>query len=154
MGGVGTASALAKFYQVLLGSIPGPLSAEIRGAMMARLVDGEDKVLVKPTAFAVGCQLDPLDESGRKLRSLYGPALDGFGHPGAGGSHAFGDPDSGISFGYVMNQMELSVMPGERCMGLVQRPPILEMVVVNGGDELPPPSPWRLNLQIQTKAAH
>ncbi|MBK1828942.1 serine hydrolase domain-containing protein [Haloferula rosea] len=119
MGGVGTASALAKFYQVLLGNIPGPLSASVRRAMMTRLVDGDDRVLVKPTAFAVGCQLDPLDSAGRKIRSLYGPSLDGFGHPGAGGSHAFGDPESGISFGYVMNQMELSVMPGRRSTVLV-----------------------------------
>lgn len=119
MGGVGTASALAKFYQVILGNLPGPLSPEIRAAMMNRRIDGQDKVLVKPTSFAVGCQLDPLDASGVKLRSLFGPSPEGFGHPGAGGSHAFGDPDSGISFGYVMNQMELSVMPGRRSTVLV-----------------------------------
>ena len=119
MGGVGTASALAKFYQMVLGNLPGPLSPEIRAAMMNRRIDGQDKVLVKPTSFAVGCQLDPLDASGVKLRSLFGPSPEGFGHPGAGGSHAFGDPDSGISFGYVMNQMELSVMPGRRSTVLV-----------------------------------
>ena len=28
-----------------------------------------------------------------------------FGHPGAGGSIGFADPDTGISFGYVMNKM-------------------------------------------------
>ncbi|MGE9271428.1 MAG: serine hydrolase domain-containing protein [Verrucomicrobiales bacterium] len=119
MGGVGTASALAKFYQVLLGHLPGPLSDEARRMMVTRRVDGEDRVLVKPTAFGVGCQLDPLHAAGYKKRSLYGPSVEGFGHPGAGGSHAFGDPESGISFGYVMNQMELSVMPGKRSTMLV-----------------------------------
>ena len=28
-----------------------------------------------------------------------------FGHPGAGGSIGFADPDSGVSFGYVMNKL-------------------------------------------------
>jgi CubicO group peptidase (beta-lactamase class C family) len=120
MGGVGTASALAKFYQVLLGHLPGPLRPEVRAVMMRRRIEGDDRVLIKPTAFAVGSQLDPLDADGRKLRSLYGPALDGFGHPGAGGSHAFADPDLGVSFAYTMNQMELSVMPGRRSTVLVE----------------------------------
>ena len=118
-GGVGTASALAKFYQVLLGHLPGPLSPEILAVMRRRRIQGDDRVLIKPTAFGVGCQLDPLDATDRKLRTLYGPSPEGFGHPGAGGSHAFGDPDTGISFGYVMNQMELSVMPGRRSTVLV-----------------------------------
>lgn len=119
MGGGGTASALAKFYQVVAGHIPGPFSEKVRSALAARLVDGDDLVLLKPTAFSCGCQLDPLDDIGRKFRHLYGPATHAFGHPGAGGSHAFADPDSRLSFAYVMNQMELSVMPGIRATALI-----------------------------------
>jgi CubicO group peptidase (beta-lactamase class C family) len=55
-----------------------------------------------------------------KLRQLYGPSFSAIGHPGAGGSHGFGDPETGISFAYVMNQMDLSVMPGLKCVELVQ----------------------------------
>ncbi|MBB5351612.1 CubicO group peptidase (beta-lactamase class C family) [Haloferula luteola] len=120
MGGIGTASALARFYQVISGQIDGPFSTEVLAALATRRVDGEDLVLLKPTAFSCGCQLDPLDEIGRKCRHLYGPATRGFGHPGAGGSHAFADPESGLSFAYVMNQMELSVMPGIRATGLIE----------------------------------
>jgi CubicO group peptidase (beta-lactamase class C family) len=120
MGGVGTASALAKFYQAAIGAIESPLTENVRQALAQVRVSGEDKVLVQPTAFSCGCQLDPLDASGNKLRQLYGPSLQAFGHPGAGGSHALGDPDSGISFAYVMNQMELSVLPGRKSVGMVE----------------------------------
>lgn len=119
MGGVGTASALARFYQVAIGAVPGPLSERVRAALARRRVDGDDRVLMMPTSFSAGCQLDPLDAGGRKRRSLYGPSLDAFGHPGAGGSHAFGDPENGLSFAYTMNQMELGVMPGRRSSTLV-----------------------------------
>lgn len=36
----------------------------------------------------------------------YGPGKNSFGHAGAGGSMAFADPDSELSFCYVMNQMQ------------------------------------------------
>ncbi|BCX48490.1 EstA family serine hydrolase [Haloferula helveola] len=120
MGGIGTASALAKFYQVVQGAIPGPFGAGVLGALAKRRCEGDDRVLIQPTAFSAGCQLDPLDDSGRKLRQLYGPEISSFGHPGAGGSHAFADPENGISFAYTMNQMELSVMPGRRSTRLIE----------------------------------
>lgn len=120
MGGVGTASALAKFYQAAIGAIDSPLGENVKRALATVCVSGDDRVLIQPTAFSCGCQLDPLDAAGRKSRELYGPSVHAFGHPGAGGSHALGDPDSGVSFAYVMNQMELSVMPGPKSIGLVK----------------------------------
>lgn len=118
-GGVGTASALGKFYQAAIGAIASPLSGDVRSALATRRIQGDDRVLVQPTAFSAGCQLDPLEPDGTKRRTLYGPAADAFGHPGAGGSHAFGDPGLGLSFAYTMNQMELNVMPGRRSTTLV-----------------------------------
>ena len=56
---------------------------------------------------------------GQKIRELYGPSTAAFGHPGAGGSHALGDPASGVSFAYIMNQMELSVLPGRKSVDMV-----------------------------------
>lgn len=120
MGGIGTASALAKFYQAAIGAIESPLTPAVRSAMAARQSDGADRVLIQPTAFSCGCQMDPLGPDGEKLRQLYGPSLEAFGHPGAGGSHAFGDPETGISFAYTMNQMELSVLPGRKSVAMIE----------------------------------
>lgn len=119
MGGVGTASALARFYQAAGGAMDSPIPGEVRLAMAHPLSSGYDKVLLKPTTFTCGCQQDPLDQAGQKLRQLYGTSPAAFGHPGAGGSHAFVDPLSGVSFAYVMNQMEMSVMPGRKCVDMV-----------------------------------
>ena len=63
--------------------------------------------------------MDPLDDHGSKLRHNYGSALGAFGHPGAGGSHALGDPESGVSFAYIMNQMELAVLPGPKSLEMI-----------------------------------
>ena len=119
LGGVGTASALAKFYQAAIGSIPSPLPVRLRQALATPQSSGDDRVLLRPTVFTCGAQQDPLDDDGRKLRHIYGPSISAFGHPGAGGSHGFGDPETGISFAYVMNQMNLNVMPGVKCVEMV-----------------------------------
>lgn len=120
LGGVGTASALAKFYQAVMGLLPSPLPQQVRQALMTRQSSADDRVLLRPTVFTCGAQQDPVDAQGQKLRHLYGPSPLAFGHPGAGGSHGFGDPESGVSFGYVMNQMDLSVMPGQKCLKMVE----------------------------------
>jgi len=120
MGGVGSARGLAKFYQAAIGAIKSPFSNSVRKALGTLQISGPDKVLLRETAFTCGCQMDPVDEAGEKKRELYGKSKSAFGHPGAGGSHGFGDPVSKISFAYVMNQMELGVMPGERCVSLVE----------------------------------
>ena len=71
------------------------------------------------TAFSAGFMLDPLDASGRKKRQIFGPSISAFGHPGAGGSLAFADPENQIGFAYVMNQMEIGVLPKSRAIALV-----------------------------------
>jgi CubicO group peptidase (beta-lactamase class C family) len=123
-GGTGTARSLAKFYAVLAagGTFEGKryLPEESLAWMTTPLAQGNDRVLLTKTAFSCGFMLDPLDETGRKIRHLFGPNIRAFGHPGAGGSLAFADPDQGISFAYVMNQMEPGVLPGAKALRLVE----------------------------------
>ncbi len=121
MGGIGSAQALAKFYQATMGHLPdSPFTDSMRAQFNARRVNGQDLVLCDATSFGGGFMMDPLDEAGEKLRNLIGSDESGYGHPGAGGSHAFADPTTGYSFAYVMNQMEVSVLPGEKVKQMLQ----------------------------------
>ncbi|HET9857579.1 MAG TPA: serine hydrolase domain-containing protein [Chthoniobacterales bacterium] len=118
-GGIGSARALAKFYAVLAngGRIEDrQLFAEKTiNWMTTTLTDGVDRVFQIPTAFSAGLMKD----SKKSTRKIFGRSTSSFGHPGAGGSHAFADPENAISFAYVMNQMEQSVLPNEKSLRLV-----------------------------------
>jgi CubicO group peptidase (beta-lactamase class C family) len=122
-GGIGTAHALGKFYAMLAvgGSWKGRQFFQPRTLewMTTTLAQGDDRVLLMDTAFSAGFMRDPFDSSGAKLRSIFGRGKQAFGHPGAGGSHAFADPERGLSFAYVMNQMEPGVLPGPKSLRLV-----------------------------------
>lgn len=59
---------------------------------------GPDAVLPLTTRFGLGFMLS-------QPGAMMGPNPRAFGHPGAGGSIGFADPDAKIGFGYVMNQM-------------------------------------------------
>ncbi len=124
MGGIGSASALAKFYAMLaLGGVwrgQRFFSEKAVSWMTSRLSQGFDKVLQLETSFSAGFMMDPLGPAGGKIRELMGPSPRAFGHPGAGGSLGFADPDNGIGFGYVMNQMETGVLPKERAQSLLR----------------------------------
>jgi CubicO group peptidase (beta-lactamase class C family) len=118
-GGIGSASALAKFYSMLAngGKLDGQtfFSEETIRWMTTTLADGMDRVFQIPTAFSAGFMEDPRDAG----RRLFGRSSTAFGHPGAGGSHAFADPENRISIAYVMNQMEQSLLPNEKSLRLV-----------------------------------
>jgi len=141
-GGIGSASALAKFYSMLAngGNLDGQtfFSEQTIEWMTTTLTDGMDRVFQIPTAFSAGFMKDPAEVQGTAVssppnsvegrignrpslvtRRLFGPSPNAFGHPGAGGSHAFADPENRISFAYVMNQMEQSLLPNEKSLRLV-----------------------------------
>lgn len=112
--GIGTGRALARIYAALAGAVDGVrvlAPATVAAACQVRS-EGPDAVLVLPTRFGAGFMLPPA------LSPAAGPAA--FGHPGAGGSLGFADPDAGIGFGYVMNQMQLGVTGDPRAARLVE----------------------------------
>lgn len=140
-GGIATADGLARFYRLLCA--PNEFfNAETLLAVSNPVASGIDEILKVPTAFSAGFMMDPADDRADradradrddrddrdapdargakcKLRTLFGPSLRAFGQPGAGGSHAFADPEHEISFAYVMNQMEPGLFPNEKSLRLV-----------------------------------
>ena len=108
-GGIGTASALGGFYSMLATANP-LFTRQTLDWMSTTLGSGFDRVLHMDIAFSAGFMKSP---------RLFGPSPRAFGHPGAGGSIAFADPDSRLAFAYVMNQMEPGVLPGEKSLRLI-----------------------------------
>jgi CubicO group peptidase (beta-lactamase class C family) len=119
-GGIGSAAALAKFYSMLAngGKYDGQtfFSEKAIAWMTTMLADGVDRVFQIPTAFSAGFMKD----SRNAARRILGPSGTSFGHPGAGGSHAFADPENKIAFAYAMNQMEQSLLPTEKSLRLIE----------------------------------
>jgi CubicO group peptidase (beta-lactamase class C family) len=116
LGGIGTAGALARFYQTLC--FDEIFSPEMLERMATTQCSGKDQVLQINTAFGMGFMKDPLDRGG-KARAIFGPELESFGQPGSGGSLGFCDPKNGVTFAYVMNQMEPGVFPNEKSLRLI-----------------------------------
>lgn len=120
MGGIGTAKALAKFYSMLAtgGEWDGKqvVSKYVLSLMGETLVSGEDKVLCMENAFSAGFMKGRNDSMKRKL---FGSSDYAYGHSGAGGSHAFADPENRIAFAYTMNQMNYGVLPSPKSIDMV-----------------------------------
>jgi CubicO group peptidase (beta-lactamase class C family) len=118
-GGIGSASSLAKFYAMLANGGAWEdrqfFSRETLRWMTTTLDDGIDRVFQIPTAFSAGF----MKEAENASRKIFHGSRFSFGHPGAGGSHAFADPENRIAFAYVMNQMEQSLLPNEKSLRLV-----------------------------------
>ena len=106
-GGVASARGLAQFYQVVMS---GAFPAEVRDWLASPQCSGWDHTLQQETSFTCGAMCEP----------SYLFPWGGFGHAGAGGSHAFCSPSAGVSFAYVMNRMELGNLPGARVERLLQ----------------------------------
>ena len=96
------AHSLARIYAALSlgGEIDGVrlLSPEAIERAREEQVHGTDRVLTLPTRLGLGFFLPTSEEP-------VGPNPRVFGHGGAGGSYGMADPESRMSFGYVMNLM-------------------------------------------------
>ena len=110
-GGVASARGLAMAYQTLLGTLPG---SPFRATPVLRWLStprssGADLTLLTPTTFSCGAMCGSAPYLGR----------GGFGHPGAGGFHAFAEPAHATSFAYLTTHMQLTTLPTPRVQKLV-----------------------------------
>jgi CubicO group peptidase (beta-lactamase class C family) len=100
--GHANARSIARVYSALAGggSIDGVriLSVDALREATREHASGIDLISQRPIRFGLGFQLTQVE------RPL-GPNPNSFGHFGAGGSLGFCDPDTGLSFGYVTNDM-------------------------------------------------
>jgi len=123
--GITDARSLARFYAALIGEVDGVRL--LRPETLARATrirsEGPDRVILVPTRFGLGFMLPP----------TLGVACPEscFGHPGAGGSLGFADPERGVAFGYVMNQMQLGLTGDARSAGLIEA--VYDCLVQRGG---------------------
>jgi CubicO group peptidase (beta-lactamase class C family) len=102
-GAIGTARDVARAYAAFvadppeLGLAPGTLD-ELTAPPSPPSEGWHDVVLKVDTAFSLGFAR-PHGEF------RFGSSARAFGHPGAGGSFAFADPDRRVAFAYVMNRL-------------------------------------------------
>ncbi|MBO3276364.1 serine hydrolase domain-containing protein [Pseudomonas schmalbachii] len=112
--GHGNARSLAGFYAGLL---QGRL---LDDALLAELTRehsiGEDRTLLTSTRFGLGCMLDQPDVA----NATYGLGPRAFGHPGAGGSIGFADPERQLAFGFVTATLGPYVLMDPRAQKLAR----------------------------------
>ena len=110
--GITTARSLARMYAATVGEVDGVrlITDDTVIAARAEAVNGPDTCLVLPTRFGMGFMLD----------GEFAPMLSptSFGHAGAGGSLGYGDLESKVGYGYVMNQMAGGIAGDPRTVAL------------------------------------
>ena len=112
--GHGNARSLAGFYSGLLdGRL---LEPELLAELTREHAVGEDQTLLTRTRFGLGCMLDQPDVA----NATYGMGARAFGHPGAGGSIGFADPERDVAFGFVTNNLGPFVLMDPRAQKLAR----------------------------------
>jgi CubicO group peptidase (beta-lactamase class C family) len=110
--GITTARSLARMYAATVGEVDGVrlISDDTVDTVRTEASHGPDSCLVLTSRFGMGFMLDgefsPLLSSGS------------FGHPGAGGSLGYADPEARVGYGYVMNQMAGGIAGDPRTVAL------------------------------------
>lgn len=112
--GITDARSLARMYAACVAPVEGVrLLTDSQIAAAATLqTQGIDQCLQAETRFGLGFMVDGPFVGMLTPRS--------FGHPGAGGSLGFADPDAGVGFGYVMNQMQSNLAGDPRVLNLIE----------------------------------
>ncbi len=113
--GHGNARSLAGFYTGLLDGrlLNDALLAELR----LEHSHGLDKTLLTNTRFGLGCMLDQPTVA----NATFGLGAQAFGHPGAGGSIGFADPERDVAFAFVTNSLGPYVLMDPRAQKLARQ---------------------------------
>jgi CubicO group peptidase (beta-lactamase class C family) len=110
-----TARALARLYGALAcgGAVDGvrAMASEAIANCDHEEFYGTDEVLMITTRFSNGFMLT-------QPNAQWGPNPHVFGHPGAGGSLGFADPEAQVGFGYTMNKMGSGIIVDPRARAL------------------------------------
>ena len=112
--GITNAVSLSRMYAACVSEVDGIrlLTPEMVAKVSETQTSGPDQVLMLESTFGLGFMTSGL------MTPMMGPSS--FGHAGAGGSLGFGDADSGVAFGYVMNQMQMNLAGDPRPEGLIK----------------------------------
>lgn len=110
--GHATALGLATLYGALADGSERILSVAAVEAARCPQHRSRDVVLGRDSVYALGFVPNADNRS-------FGPSPASFGHDGYGGSSGCADPQTGIGFGYVMNQMNPVVRDDPRKMALL-----------------------------------
>ena len=113
--GISNAASLAKIYAATLGPVDGVqlLHDEVRNVARTCVTPpGEpDLCLIMPTTFGMGFMTHS------PFSMFAGPGS--YGHPGAGGSVAFAQPERDLAFAYVMNRTAQNLAGDLRAQRLI-----------------------------------
>lgn len=114
--GITTARSLARIYASTIGEVDGVRLLDPSVLDVARTTvtpeNEPDQCLIMPTTFGMGFMTHGM------FTPYAGPGS--FGHPGAGGSVGFAQPERELAFGYVMNQMAANLAADQRAQRLVE----------------------------------
>lgn len=113
--GVSNAASLAKVYAATMAPVDGVqlMSDEVRDIARVTVTpeNEPDRCLIMPTTFGMGFM------TAGPFSMYSGPGS--YGHPGAGGSVAFAQPEREFAFAYVMNQMASNLAADVRAQALI-----------------------------------
>ncbi len=114
------ARSLARMYAATVGTVDGCRLLQPESVVRASTVQTTDSIPFGLPAEMQGFAMQ--FGLGFMPQSMMMPGLGphSFGHPGAGGSLGFADPDAGVGFGYVMNQMAGGMGGDPRVAGLLE----------------------------------
>jgi CubicO group peptidase (beta-lactamase class C family) len=112
--GIGDARSLARMYAACIGAVDDVRALDDSTVTAATVEQacGKDAVLMAESCFGLGFML------GKSFGAANPPSA--FGHAGAGGSLAFADPQAGLGFGYVMNDLRFDAKGDPRSEELVR----------------------------------